>query len=825
MKYSFYKFFLLIPFVYFCIFLIPLIVFAQNKSAFRLKEIIIEAESFVESPATGKSIINRKIINKVPAGNGDINELLKLLPDVQLSDKYHTSLRGGEITPADISISGGRTYQNDFKIDGISINNLLDPASNAFESVNDVPGSPQEFFLDSSIADQIIVYDSNIPAEYGGFTGGVVDMQTINPGLKFSGNFKYRTTRSEWTNFHIDDDEEYDFENSNNSSNQPKFEKHHLSIFLDIPINLEHGFIFSYNTLYSKIPLKQFEQTKNQTRYSQNIFIKYLYGISSNSDLSFSVNYAPFEGEYFIPNTKYSDYIIKSGGTSVGIDYNHASSFGNFNTKVSLSKSENSRKAPQHFRNWATTDTKDWGGIVDSDISSEGGFGNITKIQDSMGFKVSYEINHFSYGISKHRLKTGIDFERIHGDFSRDDDTYLYTSAKTTPDVSCGNSTYDCINNEQYFSRRTVLHAESSEAVINNMSIYVQDTIGIKRLTLMPGIRITHDDYMNNTNIAPRFALSFDIIGDRKTILSIGLNRYYGHSILTYKLREARVPYTTESRTVFGSNNAVTDWALSSDSGSSIFKFSNLDTPYSDEIMVGVDQKVLGGILSFKYVQRDNKNEFAKTYGPIQPDGLRYFHMTNSGSSYHNSYRISWDRSWKQQYFSINGTYQKTNTSNTDYDTILTNDPISERIWYDGKIIYREDLPRSDYNRPFIANLIYSVGLPFGFTFTNYTRFRLGYDSLENTYEFKNVPTGEERVDPVTGEPISESLYVYEEVKRDDSFIFDWKIMWEQNIWLEHQLVFIMEIENVFDNKVLAGSSSTAYERGRQFWLGGEYKF
>jgi hypothetical protein len=169
--------------------------------AYRLETMHIEGG--LENRATGRSVIPRTVIPHLMRGNGNINELLEVLPDVQVDRRHSNSLSGGEILPPEVSISGGKSFQNNFTIDGISNNSLLDPVARNPNSLTDVPGHSQELFLDSALVEEITVYDSNVPARFGNFTGGVVDARTRSPMPRFGGKLTYRTTRDGWTRFHL----------------------------------------------------------------------------------------------------------------------------------------------------------------------------------------------------------------------------------------------------------------------------------------------------------------------------------------------------------------------------------------------------------------------------------------------------------------------------------------------------------------------------------------------------------------------------------------------------------------------------------------------
>ena len=86
---------------------------------------------------------------------------------------------GGQVT-----ISGGFAYDNVFLIDGVDAND------NLFGSSNPV-------FIEDAIAD-LQVLTSGISAEYGRFTGGVVNVITKSGGNDFSGSLRADLENDDW---------------------------------------------------------------------------------------------------------------------------------------------------------------------------------------------------------------------------------------------------------------------------------------------------------------------------------------------------------------------------------------------------------------------------------------------------------------------------------------------------------------------------------------------------------------------------------------------------------------------------------------------------
>lgn len=126
--------------------------------------------------------ISSKILGNISSNNGDLTSALKILPNVQYSNNELSSQNPGEIDPANISISGGLYYQNNFLIDGFNMNNDLDPSISGGSynpvAITALPGQSQGLNIDLSLIESINVQDSNISAAYGHFSGGVIEATT-----------------------------------------------------------------------------------------------------------------------------------------------------------------------------------------------------------------------------------------------------------------------------------------------------------------------------------------------------------------------------------------------------------------------------------------------------------------------------------------------------------------------------------------------------------------------------------------------------------------------------------------------------------------------
>ena len=149
--------------------------------------------------------LTREDIARRPTEDGNITDLLKSNPAVQFSNHGDGSLQMGEIKPSNISIHGSVAYQNNYTLDGISTNSDLDPAEQTSVTTTRLGGSDEQgFYVDSRLIDSVTVYDHNIPASFGGFTGGVIDAQTRSWSGENHISVFGRMTKSGWSRIHTD---------------------------------------------------------------------------------------------------------------------------------------------------------------------------------------------------------------------------------------------------------------------------------------------------------------------------------------------------------------------------------------------------------------------------------------------------------------------------------------------------------------------------------------------------------------------------------------------------------------------------------------------
>lgn len=784
----------------------------------------------VADPLTGSNTLDHGTLVQLPARNGSINEMLTILPGVQTGEFSRTSDNAGEILPPSLSISGGQFYENNFMVDGVGNNSLLDPAAADPPQIDNVPGHPQELFVNPAFIENVTVYRSNIPARYSGFTGGVAEITTANPAETLGGELRLRHTRDKWTVIHRDDERRDEYVEPRDGSVQPRFRKYSGAASLNLPLTDQDGLLLGYSRDQSRIPILLINHTEDQKRTLENYFLKYVHRFSPATEISLSGNYSPYEADYFLEDTERSRYTIENGGYGIAGNLKHRFDGGNVELILGHRESSNSREAPDNYFMWQAKDktgrptSKNWGLDVGSAFSREGGYGDVDKTQQTTSAALHLMTIPRQTVAGVHTVAAGLSFEETAGTFERDREMTRYTLATLNPAVVCDPNDITCIPGEQYMSFKNVYPGDDAETTIRFFDAYLQDEIKLWRFSVRPGVHFSNDDLQHNDNWAPRLAVGWDLFGNGLTVLNGGLNRYYGKTLLTHALAAEKQSYLVYNRSLPTAKEQLKlpkerrylpkPWTPVQRKSIDTTRIADLDTPYADEWVVGIEQQLPLGALNLSYLERNSEDELTTRTLATDADGYRYSEWTNDGSSKHREATLSWEGTLPNHALLVSVTWQETETSHSSYIDNLDpgNDGITDRVWYRGKIMERYELPRPEFNRELTGALTYIGRLPWGFTFTNVTRYRSGYAALANTNKDKVLDSGEK-------------LDIYEEVNNPESWIFDWRIDWEKKILREQSLLVSLEVSNVFDAKVESGETDDVYDLGRQFWVGMGYRF
>ncbi len=780
--------------------------------------------------------ITSEEISQRNTGDGNVTELLKTNPAVQFSNNDSSSLNQGEIKPSRISIHGASSYQNAYKLDGVSFNNDFDPAKNDNgETETRIDSGDQGIYIDSRLIDSMVVYDNNIPVEFGGFTGGTVDVASRRWQGENGGHVYYRVTDSSWNKLFNDSAQPID-SSKNDTSNPARFQnrysKEDFGGWFEIGLTENSGLIFSASRRSSDIPMyttggegvilndngeleliNKSAGNRSQRRISDNYFLKYSLNVSDTTTVDLSGNYADYSSTLFSSNVLNSGYENDHrGGGFTGV-IKHQLDFADLEFTGSY----------QQLKDERTSDQGDYVELLDysnweSPVSlRSGGAGNLTSEQKNTSAKGVMRFHETEWLGMEHTPTTGFEINTTQGRYIRANDYYRYRFVGTTQGLEWLGYA-DTINR---------FLAGTYSANYTSYALFFDDNIQYGKLTLRPGLRIDRDDFVEKNNVAPRFTAMYDVFGNKETLLIGGLNRYYGRSMLTYALYGAQNAGLQNCYYCsLDPNDPYNEWNQQRD----FEGLDSLSTPYNDELTLAIQQEIMSTTWRLQYVHREGHDEVRSRtkYADSQGDQAKIRTFDNGGRSSHDTITLSMRNSqpwmWARASHTLNGSlsWQQTKSNTPSDQGYAFFDPStrlnSDMVWYNGKVIDAKNLPSTNYNSPLKFNLeLTSEWDEYGLTLYNRLQW---WGSRNQAVRYDN----DYYTDPEYGQ-----LRKYSQQHFASRYTWDSRVTWKPDF--AYGMSVSVEVNNLLNNKNVADTFVynnmvlRAYDPGRQFWLQVNYDF
>ncbi|PJG86323.1 TonB-dependent receptor [Conservatibacter flavescens] len=815
--------------------------------------------------ANAEQRLNADTIARKPKGNGSITGLLKGNPAVQFSDTANNSTKGGEIAPEIITIHGEPYYNNQFILDGLSNNDIMNPgASNGgYKSEKDyenparmtlAPGSPEAFYVDSSLLKNLTVYDSNVPAKFSHFTGGVLEaeLKEADP-TRVSGMISYRTTRDSWTKFQLSDKEQDEgfYEADAIHDMQPKFVKHIFNFTYNQPLSAESAALFSYNRTQSKMPEyhKSLQKRQKERRLNETFMLKLSHQLTENHLLSATTMYSPHSATFFLDNVRNGRYQTDGGGWRFNLDSKLQLDWGQIHSIIGYQYQRNRIKydGGYQYHNWQAQNMDfDWCTTYNNNTGKctwarEGGLGELSSQTQTSSLKQDYDLNSLTWGTVDHNIDFGWQADIIRAKAQRPQDLYYFSATTANAYKNVATNCTDCIAGKQYANNLMLYPAYGAKVNVYNYSAYVADDIFWKRLKLTPGVNISYDSFLKNLNIAPRFAFNLDVFNDNKVHLTGGANRYYAGNMLAYALRANIACNQSYRRT-----SSTADWLNGNCSNHTSWANSDsLKTPHSDEVNLGFSYQLADNILSFNWVRRDSRNQFT----PVKikkANNETERTMSNNGQGTTNTFTLDLRTIRPYQVgllelgyrFGLRYQHRKTNYHGNYDDSLIqeltTTTPYRYYLFEGNRYDSINDFPPINFNRPWEGYLELQTDIPsWHLKWSHAINYKTGYKRYLR-YQVQNCL---ESSQPQACGDYKGGVWDYRLTKYSDKATLDWHFIWSPPINGRQQLELSLDVLNVFNSRVptssanssyLGGSenqSFVSYETGRQFWAGIAYKF
>src|SRR5690606_3321309 len=99
----------------------------EGTALLRKVEVRAQRESTAPTEKEGSWLINRRQLDAYGQGSGQITPVLSSVPNVQFDEERFDDDSLVDLRPPSVSIAGGRIYENNFTLDGFSVNSRFDP--------------------------------------------------------------------------------------------------------------------------------------------------------------------------------------------------------------------------------------------------------------------------------------------------------------------------------------------------------------------------------------------------------------------------------------------------------------------------------------------------------------------------------------------------------------------------------------------------------------------------------------------------------------------------------------------------------------------------
>lgn len=808
----------------------------QAEPAEDLPEAIAEGEKVDEAYEVGRgndsgtTTIKRKEIEARTPGSGDVNQLLKLLPTVQFNRNEGLANREDiqDIRPADISIAGGRIYENLITVDGIDVGSRLDVTNDNPFNFNEPAGTAaQGLWLDAELVGEITLRDSNVSAEFGRFTGGALDIKTREARRTwgFAANVTY--TEDALASYLISDASRAAFEASGDPLPEaPEFRRWRFGASVDVPLSDKGGLLFAVNrsradVLYFRAAAYDFEPGFRSS-INDNFLISGNYDLGPDLKLSGQLTYSPYESE--AANANGIDNLIVSKGGGIGGRLRLESTGDiRWDVTATYNHSDTSRTAPP--ANYSIPSTTTNGAVCSNTNCTIGGFGSLDQTQTIYGLN-----SRIALDVGAGELRGGLDLQRVEAIRERPETNFAFQTAVRGTNIVClDGEDLTCANGEYALSQRQVYLAYRADIGLDSVGAWAEYSLPIGPVDLRAGLRYDYESFLGNHNIAPRLAATWNIADQWQ--LTFGANRYYGRSMLAYAIREQYPPSITERRAgvLTGGQRQFSDtqWTLFNTTFPTSYSDSDLDTPFSDELTAGVNAPLLGGVVRLRGIARWGKDEFARSLQQQElatlPNGAtatrRFFTLTNDGTSSYRGISLEWVKTIGKHTFALNGNYSKTETSNADF--FLTAEDVedaAEQVLFNGEVVelltLLEQNQRLEFAAPLLINASWTgLWLDDRLTTNLNLRYQSGFDRIEDTGINQSVN--------------GTQFDVYDIVRYDDRINVDLNLQFDVLKSRLGTLTLDARVSNLLDTIPAPNSAAVAqpYQFGRSTWLGLRYKF
>ena len=807
---------------------------AENTAKVDLSTIYLTAEKDHE---IGKTIYTKEDLERTPNSQKTISEFLKVNPNIQFSNNANSAANQGELSSGDMSIHGALSYNNSFLVNGMNINNDINPYSNdtSINSITGLAGNSQAITLNTDLLCNLEVLDSNVSAKYGKFTGGVISAETCAPKTevgKIHGSISYDYTNSSWNRFnYINADEQADFIDPAQKDAQKNYTKQGYSLFnygrLTDTLGINLGYTYRQSNIDANSTLAD-ARPYNEKRQSNNATLEFFY--DPTDDLSIKLGLMHFEdkNKKFVSNALTDGIEQKSDSDSINLNIDKK--YKNFTLKQNISYQEknNHRNSSTNDQySWVTSEENNWSS---SNTATEGTSGSIFTKQKTFNYNVNAVFKGLQLFQTRHFFNVGAGFEHNDASWKRPEDftAYFLPSKFGTDCIKTDGSMADACDASyipskntygQYSTRKTVHLAGDINIQQDSWYAFAEDRINWNNtIEATLGLRYDYNNITKTSNLAPRTSFSYMPFSNRTFVLTTSWNRYYDRYLYNLSLQDGINTFQQRYDRI----DINSPWTEGNNISSINNSRSELDLPYADEWLIGVSGEVKNWIYQLKYVTRDYKDQ----YYLVRPDITDPFNRIYTNDKEYKSKSVVFsvsniipvDLFNAKHRIKLDINYSDTKRDYNDADEIELKD--YSAVLYNGQITNPNDIPASDFNVPLTARLSwdFTPNHVSGLNISNFLIYKPHYDGIIQS----SIPTKEQI--QYNGLPI---IYNYNDTNIPSVLRWDMRTTYTQAFGKNVIGIFGLTINNVTNrhNKYLGSDYYLKSEIGRQFIADVTFKF
>ncbi|WP_406852127.1 hypothetical protein WEU32_12575 [Brevundimonas sp. BH3] len=795
------------------------------------------AYSFGNGGDSGVSRVTRDGVERRKPGSGDVLQVLKAMPGVQFSrsEGLATEKELLDLRPADISISGGNIYENMIRLDGVGVNSRLDVSStNANHYIEgNAAASAQSVWVDADLIDSVAVYDSNISAQFGQFTGGVVELETRRPSPVFGVSTYYGVTRPGLAQFRMSDRVRDSFKGD--YPDEPEYEKERFSLIVDLPVSERLRALTSYTRNESSIVKDRGANWRQYGTYGQSslqetYLLKGEYDLADDLLLTGQVTYSPYETEFAHQNGYDNLTFLNGGGLTTKLGLEGRRGDAEWELDLSYVSSDTDRTS----ENPGTTSVSTVGTGVDWCSSNSscavGGPGNLIQRQKDLTLKGLWK-----QPLTNGDLRLGFEIAQVTGrkaqPYSRSYRHGDSAASEVGANIACADpaeaAALTCVPGRWALGQFNETRAFDTERRLETYTLWGEYRFDLGGFDVRAGLRYDYETLLENHNFAPRLSASHALPWEGHSV-TVAANRYYGRSFLGYALREdypgnyiwRRTPTMVNGQKVFGDN-----WTLYSHTETAGYSNADLATPYVDELSFAVTGPVplIGGEYRFKGVARDSEDQFSRSGSTSEVydketggNATRQrFTINNDGSREYRGLSMEYMRRLADNHaLSLTANWSKTKASNISYfDVTDETDYQGDLVLYRGEIVSAlqalADNQIQDFATPWTLNADLSSNWFDGRVKTNL--------NIHWNGSFERVE------DTGINQTVNGTRYdVYDVVKYDSSMDANLSVTAEIARTRFGTAELDVRINNLFNTIPVANATSTSdpWQMGRNAWVG-----